>query len=106
MGRIVIAVYRPKPGFATELESLVKTHVPILRSLGLATARESITMRAKNDMVIEVFEWVSKDAIESAHKNVTVLEMWQKFAEVCDFTTLSQVSESQQMFSEFTPLDQ
>ena len=72
----------------------------------MATARESITMRAKDNKIIEVFEWVSKDAIESAHKNVAVLELWQKFAEVCDFTTISQVIESQQMFSEFTPLDQ
>jgi hypothetical protein len=32
MGRIVIAAYKPKPGLATELETVVKTHAPLLRS--------------------------------------------------------------------------
>jgi hypothetical protein len=103
MERIVIAAYKPKPGMATELETLVKAHVPLLRSQGLATERESIIMRAEDGTIIEVFEWVSKEAVESAHQNAAVLEMWQSYAEVCDYTPLSQVSESQQLFAEFTP---
>ena len=61
-------------------------------------------MRAKDDTVIEVFEWVSVEAIESAHENPAVLEMWQKYAEVCDYIPISKVSEAAQMFSEFTPI--
>ena len=104
MERIVIAVYKPKPGKAKELKTLMETHVSILRSLGLATDRESITMRPKDDTVIEVFDWVSVEAIESAHENPTVLEMWQKYAEVCDYIPISEVSEAAQLFSEFTPI--
>jgi hypothetical protein len=105
MGRIVIVAYKPKPGMATELETLVKTHVLLLRSQGLATERESIIMRAEDGTIVEVFEWVSAEAIESAHQNAAVLEMWQSYSDVCDYIPVSEVSESQQVFAEFTPVD-
>ena len=105
MGRIVIAVYKPKSGMVSKLEELMKTHVQILRSESLVTDREPIIMQALDGSVVEVFEWVSKEAIESAHQNPVVLEMWQKYSEVCDYTPISQVSESQQLFSEFTAID-
>ncbi|MFT4798393.1 MAG: hypothetical protein ACJAYE_003711 [Candidatus Azotimanducaceae bacterium] len=104
MGRIVIAVYKPKAGMVLELEELMKTHVSILRSEGLATDREAIMMQGLDGTIIEVFEWVSTEAIESAHENPAVLAMWQKYSEVCDYTPISQVSEAQHIFSEFTPL--
>jgi hypothetical protein len=90
---------------ATELETLVKTHVLLLRSQGLATERESIIMRAEDGTIVEVFEWVSAEAIESAHQNAAVLEMWQSYSDVCDYIPISEVSESQQVFAEFTPVD-
>jgi hypothetical protein len=104
MGRIVIAAYKPKPGMAAELETLVKAHVPLLRSQGLATERESIIMFAEDGTIIEVFEWVSKEAIESAHQNAAVLEMWQYYADVCDYIPISHVRESDQLFAEFAPM--
>jgi len=104
VGRIVIAVYKPKAGMVAELKELMKTHVSILRSEGLVTDREAIMMQALDGTIIEVFEWVSKAAIESAHQNPAVLAMWQKYSAVCDYTPISQVSESQQIFSEFTPI--
>ena len=104
MGRIVIAAYKPKPGREAELEKLMETHVPTLRSQGLVTEREPIIMRADDGTIVEVFEWLSKEAIEEAHKNATVLDMWQKYAEVSDYVPVSQLSESQQLFSDFTPI--
>jgi len=41
MGRIVLVGYKPKPGKESELEALMKTHLPILREEGLVTDRES-----------------------------------------------------------------
>ena len=42
MGQIVIACYRPKRGKDAQLLRLMAEHVPILRSVGLATDRASI----------------------------------------------------------------
>lgn len=104
MGRIVIVCYRPKPGKAAELRALMKTHLSTLRAEGLVTDRKSIVMEAKDQTVIEVFEWKSKAAIEKAHSNPAVLAMWDKYQKVCDYVPVSEVAEAHDLFSELTPL--
>lgn len=104
MGRIVIAAYRPKPGKSPELRELMKGHLKTLRSQGLVTDRESIMMEAKDGTIVEVFEWKSREAIASAHTNPVVLQMWDRYAEVCDYVPIGSVDEASQLFSEFTPL--
>ncbi len=105
MGRIVIACYRPKPGKKSELDALMQTHLSTLRVEGLVTERESIMMEATDGTIIEVFEWKSHEAIEAAHKNAAVLEMWDRYAEVCDYIPVAQVPEAAEMFSQFSPLE-
>ena len=104
MGRLVIAAYRPKPGQTEKLEALVRGHVPFLWGLGLATARDAVAMRAKDGTIVEVFEW-SDGAIESAHKNPKVQELWQQFGAVSDYVPLAEIAEAKEMFAEFTPLE-
>lgn len=104
MGRIVIAAYRPKPGKNAELRELMQSHVPRLRAEGLVTEREPITMEAADGTVIEVFEWVSREAIEAAHSNAAVQVMWGEYAAVCDYVPVAHVKEATQLFSELTPL--
>jgi hypothetical protein len=82
----------------------MKTHVPRLRAAGLATARESIVMKAKDGTVIEVFEWESKEAIESAHTNPVVQAMWKEYSDVCDYVPLGSLDETKQMFADFEAL--
>lgn len=105
MGRIVVVGYKPKEGKESELEELMKTHLPILRSEGLVSDRESIIMRSEDGTIIEVFEWASKEALESAHNNAKVQELWQAYSLICDYVPVSQVAEFSSMFSEFTPLN-
>jgi len=104
MGKIVMAVYQPKPGKEAELDALVANHVTRLREQNLVTDREPIAMRSSNGAVIEVFEWLSAEAIESAHTNEVVIEMWGQFAEVCHYVPISQCPEAANVFSEFSPL--
>jgi quinol monooxygenase YgiN len=72
MGRIVIVGYKPKPGKAEALRSLARSHIQRLRVEGLVTPGEAIIMEVNDGTIIEVFEWKSKEAIESAHKNPAV----------------------------------
>lgn len=102
-GIIVIASYKPRPGKVEALRLIMRTHVPILRQQGLVTDRESIMMEAKDGTIIEVFEWKSAAAIEQAHINPAVLEMWGKYAEVCDYIPVARVTEASDMFPSFTP---
>ena len=104
MGRIVIVGYRPKPGKAGALRALMESHVPRLREAGLVTDRASIIMEAKDGTILEVFEWKSKRAIESAHSHPAVQAMWHEYDEVCDYVPAGTIAEMERLFSEFTPL--
>lgn len=101
--RIVIACYKPKPGKAEGLKKLMREHLPTLKTQDLVTDRASIMMEAKDGTIIEVFEWKSQAAIDQAHTNPQVLEMWGKYAEVCDYIPVAQLPEAIQLFSGFQP---
>lgn len=105
MGIIVITCFKPKPGKDAELLEVVKDHLPVLRKEGLVTDKVCHVMRSKNGSILEVFEWKSEEAINEAHKNKNVLELWKRFEEACEYKTLSSVEESGMMFPEFEPVD-
>lgn len=104
MGRIVIVAYRPKPGRAEDLKALVRSHVSRLQALGLATGRDPVAMEAADGSIVEVFEWISPEAIEEAHADAQVQSMWSEFANVCDYVPIAQLPEAAQLFSEFSSL--
>ncbi|MGQ0602424.1 MAG: hypothetical protein ACT4QE_12110 [Anaerolineales bacterium] len=101
MGRVVIPVYRPKPGKEAELLAAVRDHLRVLRGEGLVTDRAPVVMRAQDGSIVEVFEWQSAEAIERAHHNPEVHKLWARFEAACEYTTLSSLSEASQMFAEF-----
>ena len=101
---MVVVGYRPKPGREHDLLNLTREHVPELRRLGLATDRPTFAMRSKGGVVVEVFEWCD-GAIESAHENPAVLEMWGRYSAVCDYVPLNELPEFKDMFAQFAPLE-
>ncbi|MES2279419.1 MAG: hypothetical protein V4592_25530 [Bacteroidota bacterium] len=105
MGRIVIVAYKPKPGKAAALRKLMDTHVSRLRKEGLVTHRHPTLLETADGTLIEIFEWLSPEAIQQAHRNQEVHKMWGEFAEVCDYVPLSELPETKGLFAEFTPLD-
>jgi hypothetical protein len=104
MGSISVACYRPQPGCEEALLELVRHHLPPLRAEGLATGRPSIIMRTQDGTIVEVFEWVSQEAIARAHENPVVLKLWKRFEAVCRYETPSNLPEFQKMFAHFEPV--
>jgi hypothetical protein len=104
MGSISVACYKPRPGREAELLELVRNHLPPLRAERLVTDRAPIMMRTADGTIVEVFEWVSREAIEGAHKNPVVLNLWKKFESVCSYETPSNLKEFQNMFAHFEPI--
>jgi hypothetical protein len=104
MGSISVACYKPLPGCEQALLELVRDHLPPLRAEGLVTDRESIVMRTADGTIVEVFEWVSPEAIAGAHSNPAVLDLWKRFEAVCSYETPSSLAEFQNMFASFEPL--
>ena len=105
MSVMVIACYKPKPGKDDALLGVLKTHLPILRKEGLVGDGPSLCGRAKDGVVVEVFCWKSQGAIDAAHKNAAVGAMWEKFAEVCDFTVIADVEGAKDLFTALAPID-
>lgn len=105
MERIVIVGYRPKKGKEEELKTLALTHWGKLSELGLVTERKPVIMKASDTTIVEIFGWKSKEAMESAHTNPKVLEMWQEFAAVSEYVPIGTLKEAGNLFSEFTPLE-
>jgi hypothetical protein len=101
MGSISVACYKPRPGCEDALLELVRNHLPPLRAQGLVTDRNPIVMRAADGTIVEIFEWVSKEAIAGAHKNPAVVDLWKRFEAVCSYETPSNVAEFQNMFAHF-----
>ncbi|MGA8028485.1 MAG: hypothetical protein WB992_15180 [Bryobacteraceae bacterium] len=104
MGSISVACYRPKTGCEDALLQLVRNHLPPLRAEGLVTERASIVMRAADGTIVEVFEWVSQEAIAGAHSNPAVLELWKRFEAVCSYEIPCNVAEFKTMFAHFEPI--
>ena len=104
-GVVVIACYRPKPDREQALLALTRTHVPRLRAAGLATDREPMILVAEDGTVVEVFEWVSQDAIDQAHAHPDVLQMWSEYEAVCDYVPITAVPGAADLFPGFRPID-
>ena len=101
MGSISVACYKPKAGCQEALLALVRDHLPPLRAVKLVTDRESIVMRTADGTVIEVFEWVSPEAIANAHSHPAVIELWKKFEAVCTYEIPGNIEEFRKLFAPF-----
>ncbi|MEP6634687.1 MAG: hypothetical protein ABJA62_10820 [Luteimonas sp.] len=101
MNRYAIACYRPKPGRENDLLALVREHQPTLRAEGLAGDGPPWVMRAEDGTVIEVFEWRSLEAKDTAHRNPAVQALWGRMTECAEFPPLSALTETQRPFASF-----
>jgi hypothetical protein len=103
--RIVLVVYRPKHGQESALENVVANHLAVLSRENLVTDRKAVVMKARDGSIIEIFEWRSAEAIQSAHSNPAVLGLWEEFSKVCHYEKPVSIEEFHNLFSEFEPLD-
>lgn len=101
MGRFVIVAYTPKAGMEPQLLKAIQKHLQVLKSAQLVTDKPAYVMRSADGTFIEIFEWRSAEAIQQAHNNPAVQGLWAEFGAACDYTPLSKLPESQQMFAEF-----
>jgi hypothetical protein len=103
-GDMVIVAYRPKPGCAAALAALVRTHVPRLRALTLATDRPALAAQAADGTLLEMFEW-APGAMAAAHDHPGVQAMWADYALVCDYVPLANLAEAAHLFATFRPFE-
>ncbi len=105
MGRFVIVGYTPKAGKEQQLLAAVRKHLQVLQSEQLVTDKPAYVMRAGDGTIVEVFEWRSAEAIHQAHNNPAIQALWGEFGAACDYTPLSKLAETHQMFAKFDAVE-
>lgn len=98
MGVISFAAFRPHADKDADLLEVIAGRLPLLRRLGLATDREHIVVRTPSGIIIEVSEWVSKAAIDAAHRTPEVQALWARFDECSQYVTPNDAHEFDAMF--------
>lgn len=77
----VVCTFRVRPGKEEEFEKLLKVHWPKLHELGLATTKPARNFRGTdrdgNPFFFEIFEWRDQAAVQEAHDNPKVMEIWE-----------------------------
>jgi hypothetical protein len=102
MANTAIAIYRPRAGREDGLRALLRTHVDQLRALGLATDAPTLLLRSPRDgTYLEIFDWVSEEAVEAAHTHPGVQPIWAAFEEVCEFLRPCDLAEAEAIFPHF-----
>jgi hypothetical protein len=98
---LAIASYKPKTGQEEALLKIVQTHLPALRELGLATDKPPYLAKSSDGTIIEIFEWVSTDAVQAAHQDPIVSAIWEEMTLVADFLPMNTLPESKKVFPGF-----
>ena len=83
----------------------MRGHLELLRREGLVTDRESIMARAPDGTFVEMFEWCSRGHMDAAHTNPRVLEMWDAYADVCDYVPIATVPGADTLVTPLEPAD-
>jgi hypothetical protein len=102
---LVLCRYKPHEGRDEDVRALVARHGPVLLAQGLVTPRPFVHATAKDGSLIEIFEWKSEEASRSVHGNPAVMEIWEGLGECARFAPMAELSETQQPFAHFAPLD-
>jgi hypothetical protein len=81
--------YRVKPGCEDEFLAIIDAHWPALRDLELVTDREpEVYVGREQDvdgpLVIEIFEWVDRDASSRAHQHPAISTLWEAMGPLCE----------------------
>jgi hypothetical protein len=81
MSHLVVSWYRAKPGCEDRLTECLDRHLPLLTQYALVSDRTPIRTRLSEGTFVEVFEWVSEEALRQAHAVPEITDLWAQIAE-------------------------
>lgn len=106
---LVLAVYKAKPGCGEKLIDLINRKRKYLLENDFVTSRPSIFVNSFGDpnIFMEIFEWVSQQRIDDAHKDEGVWSFWKEFEVLCDEVGmhLSKLPEANEEFPNFKAIN-
>lgn len=103
-GLLAFAMYKPHDGKRAEFMAILDQHVPLLRELELITARDNYILEMEDGTLIDVFEWVSEEAKDLAHKHPAVGQLWGEMMKIATFPHLKDLANAEMPFPGFPVL--
>jgi quinol monooxygenase YgiN len=82
----VAATYRMPKAAERKFRALLKAHWPTLRKLKLAGPAKPLILRSEEKgrvTFIEIFDWASAAAIDTAHRTPAVAAVWDNMGGLC-----------------------
>jgi len=101
MSILAIATYKPKTGRENDFLKLLTNHIPTLHSEKLISSKDNYVMHSKNGTIIEIFEWLSREAVDKAYETQCYGSFWQQIGERADVVSLNSLEETGQPFAGF-----
>ncbi len=106
---VVFAVYRVAIENQPAFMKVVREKLEFFHKMRYRTDREPILLRSRvnPEIIIDVFEWASEEAIERAHHDVEVRKRWDRMEKLWieGGIPLGKLPEAEQPFANFEPID-
>ena len=81
---LALAAYRPRPEREDDFLVFLHEELALLRRRGHVTERRAPVVRAPKGELLVVLEWSSDHAVDDAHADPDVLEIWDRKAELAE----------------------
>jgi hypothetical protein len=100
--QLAFSAYRPYPGKSVELIALFHEELAILRRQGHVTERPAPVVRTEEGELLVVLEWSTEHAVDDAHADPEVLEVWERKAQLAEYIAPAILSGSDVPFARWT----
>jgi hypothetical protein len=91
---LALAAYRPRPEREAAFLVLLHEELALLRRRGHVTERRAPVVRAPEGELLVVIEWSTNHAVDDAHADPEVLEVWDRKAELAEYIAPAALSGS------------
>ena len=91
---LALAAYRPRPGREDDFLVFLYEELELLRRQGHVTERRAPVVRAPKGELLVVLEWSTDHAVDDAHADPDVLEVWDRKAELAEYIAPAALSGS------------
>ena len=82
---LALAAYRPRPEREDDLLVFLHEELALLRRRGHVTERRAPVVRAPKGELLVVLEWSTDHAVDDAHVDPDILEVWDRKAELAEY---------------------
>ena len=83
-----MCTYRVRSDKEDEFRALIARHWPVLHDQGLVTSTPPSIFRGREPsggpFFVEVFEWVNREAPDTAHHSPAVMKIWEPMGMCCE----------------------